>query len=581
MNDPTDLINQLRVAIVSVLKEMELDVPLDRIVLDRPKSTDHGDYACNIAMQLARELKQSPREIASQVVSKLSAHTLIKKSEVAGPGFINVFLSDDCHQSVIKVVLEAGSSFGRSSLGQGEHIQVEFVSANPTGPLHVGHGRGAAYGASIANLLEAVGYTVSREYYVNDAGRQMDILAASTWLRYLELLGHDVHFPLKGYQGDYVRMMAEAIKVKDSDRYNFESIVSKVDWDVEDDDEQIIDRWIDIAKKHLGASYETIHNYVLKRQLDQCRSELTAFGVDFDCWFSEQSLFNEGKIESVVRDLDQKGYLYTKDGATWFRSTEFGDEKDRVVKRDNGIFTYFASDIAYHVDKFKRGFDTVINVWGADHHGYIPRVRAALAALGVCDFESEQLRIPLIQFAVLYRDGKKLAMSTRSGEFVTLEELRSEVGRDAARFFYIYRKSDQHLDFDLDLAKAQNNENPVYYIQYAHARCSSILIKSEQNIADLSSVDASVLTNSDEFDLMRALVDFPLIIQSASRELSPHLVAFYLKDLAGLFHSYYNSTQILSGDKRLIQSRLALVLAVKQVIRNGLSLIGVDAPERM
>jgi len=514
-------------------------------------------------------------------VSKLSAHTLIKKSEVAGPGFINVFLSDDCHQSVIKVVLEAGSSFGRSSLGQGEHIQVEFVSANPTGPLHVGHGRGAAYGASIANLLEAVGYTVSREYYVNDAGRQMDILAASTWLRYLELLGHDVHFPLKGYQGDYVRMMAEAIKVKDRDRYNFESIVSKVDWDVEDDDEQIIDRWIDVAKKHLGASYETIHNYVLKQQLDQCRSELTAFGVDFDCWFSEQSLFNEGKIESVVRDLDQKGYLYTKDGATWFRSTEFGDEKDRVVKRDNGIFTYFASDIAYHVDKFKRGFDTVINVWGADHHGYIPRVRAALAALGVCDFESEQLRIPLIQFAVLYRDGKKLAMSTRSGEFVTLEELRSEVGRDAARFFYIYRKSDQHLDFDLDLAKAQNNENPVYYIQYAHARCSSILIKSEQNIADLSSVDASVLTNSDEFDLMRALVDFPLIIQSASRELSPHLVAFYLKDLAGLFHSYYNSTQILSGDKRLIQSRLALVLAVKQVIRNGLSLIGVDAPERM
>ena len=315
---------------------------------------------------------------------------------------------------MIKEVLEAGSGFGRSGMGQGEHVQVEFVSANPTGPLHVGHGRGAAYGSSIANLMEAVGYTVSREYYVNDAGRQMDILAASTWLRYLELLGHDVHFPSKGYQGDYVRVMAEAIKVNDSDRYNLESIGSKVDWDADDDDEQIIDRLIDLAKKHLGASYETIHSYVLKQQLDQCRSELTAFGVDFDCWFSEQSLFNEGKIESVVRDLDQKGYLYTKDGATWFRSTEFGDEKDRVVQRDNGIFTYFASDIAYHVDKFKRGFDTVINVWGADHHGYIPRVRAALAALGVCDFESEQLRIPLIQFAVLYRDGKKLAMSTRS-----------------------------------------------------------------------------------------------------------------------------------------------------------------------
>ena len=581
MNDPTDLINQLRVAIASVLKEMELDVSLERIVLDRPKSSDHGDYACNIAMQIARELKRNPREVASQVVSRLSADTLIKKSEIAGPGFINLFLSDSCHQGVIQEVLKAGSNFGRSSIGQGQHIQVEFVSANPTGPLHVGHGRGAAYGASIANLLEAAGYAVSREYYVNDAGRQMDILAASTWLRYLELFGHKVPFPSKGYQGDYVSMMAADIKAQDGSRYNLDSIESKVDWEKGNDDEQIIDRWIELAKTHLGASYRVIHSYVLKQQLGQCRAELTAFGVDFDCWFSEQSLFDEGKIESVIRDLDQKGYLYLKEGATWFRSTEFGDEKDRVVRRDNGIYTYFASDIAYHVDKFKRGFDTVINIWGADHHGYIPRVRAALAALGVFDLESDRLRIPLIQFAVLYRDGKKLAMSTRSGEFVTLEELRDEVGRDAARFFYIYRKSDQHLDFDLDLAKAQNNENPVYYIQYAHARCASILAKSEQNVDELTNVNVSDLTQSDEFDLMRSLVDFPLIIQSASRELSPHSVAFYLKDLAGLLHSYYNATQILSGDERLIQSRLALVAAVKRVIQNGLSLIGVDAPERM
>jgi arginyl-tRNA synthetase len=409
----------------------------------------------------------------------------------------------------------------------------------------------------------------------------MDILAASTWLRYLELFGHKVPFPSKGYQGDYVSMMAAAIKAQDGSRYNLDSIESKVDWEKGNDDEQIIDRWIDLAKTHLGASYRVIHSYVLKQQLGQCRAELTAFGVDFDCWFSEQSLFDEGKIESVIRDLDQKGYLYLKEGATWFRSTEFGDEKDRVVRRDNGIYTYFASDIAYHVDKFKRGFDTVINIWGADHHGYISRVRAALAALGVFDLESDRLRIPLIQFAVLYRDGKKLAMSTRSGEFVTLEELRDEVGRDAARFFYIYRKSDQHLDFDLDLAKAQNNENPVYYIQYAHARCASILAKSEQNVDELTNVDVSDLTQSDELDLMRSLADFPLIIQSASRELSPHTVAFYLKDLAGLLHSYYNATQILSGDERLIQSRLALVAAVKRVIQNGLSLIGVDAPERM
>ena len=580
MNYTNDLINQLKAAIVAVLTEMRIEVSENRIILERPKSSDHGDYACNIAMQLARELKQNPREIALQVTDKLAGHKLVKTAEVAGPGFVNIFLSDECHQQVVHNVIELGPKFGRSSVGQGKRIQVEFVSANPTGPLHVGHGRGAAYGASIANLLDAVGYEVTREYYVNDAGRQMDILTVSTLLRYLELFGHDIQFPTKGYQGDYVRIMADALKEQAGDQYNLDPGVLNFEEAHNVDEEQVLDQLISTAKKHLSSGYELVHKEVLRQQLSSCKSELTAFGVDFDCWFSEQSLFAEGKIEAVVNDLDQKGHLYVENGATWFRSTEFGDEKDRVVQRDNGAYTYFASDIAYHVDKFERGFDTVINIWGADHHGYTTRVRAALSALGVCNDES-QLRIPLVQFAVLYRDGEKVAMSTRSGEFVTLEELRNEVGRDAARFFYIYRKSDQHLDFDLNLAKAQNNENPVYYIQYAHARCASILAKSEQNITGLSDIDLSGLTQENEFGLMRALADFPTLIESASQELSPHIVAFYLKDLAGLLHSYYNSTQILNGDARLVQSRLLLLGAVKQVIKNGLGLIGVNAPERM
>ena len=580
MNYTNDLIDEIKAAIVSVLTDMEIKFSEQRIILERPKSSDHGDYACNIAMQLARELKQNPREIATQVTAKLVEHKRIKKSEVAGPGFVNIFLSDECHQKVIFDVLESKSDFGRSNVGEGKQIQVEFVSANPTGPLHVGHGRGAAYGASVANLLDAVGYQVTREYYVNDAGRQMDILTVSTWLRYLELFGHDFSFPVKGYQGNYVRVMAKNLQEQAGDRYNLEPSLLKPQETQNVDDEKILDQLISVAKKHLSSSYEAIHEEVLRQQLDSCRSELTSFGVDFDCWFSEQSLFTEGKIGEIVSNLDQKGHLYIKDGATWFKSTEFGDEKDRVVQRDNGAYTYFASDIAYHVDKFERGFDTVINIWGADHHGYIPRVRAALSALGVCD-DSSKLLTPLVQFAILYKDGKKLAMSTRSGEFVTLEELRSEVGRDAARFFYVYRKSDQHLDFDLDLAKAQNNENPVYYIQYAHARCSSILSKSDQTFTEVTDIDLSGLTQTSEFDLMRALADFPPLIEAASKELSPHTVAFYLKDLAGLLHSYYNSTQILSGDESLVQSRLLLLMAIKQVIKNGLALIGVNAPERM
>jgi arginyl-tRNA synthetase len=409
----------------------------------------------------------------------------------------------------------------------------------------------------------------------------MDILAVSTWLRYLELVGMEVRFPTNGYQGHYVVDMAESLKEKDGDRYSVETQLEIFNAPQFDDAEQVIDQLIVSAKQLLGDRYASIHGYVLEHQLTACRDELSEFGVEFNCWFSEQSLFDSGKIDSVIRDLDEKGYLYIENGARWFKSTDFGDEKDRVVQRDNGAFTYFASDIAYHVDKFKRGFDTVINIWGADHHGYVPRVRAALSALGVCDLESKKLRVPLVQFAVLYRDGQKLAMSTRSGEFVTLEELREDVGRDAARFFYIYRKSDQHLDFDLDLAKAQNNENPVYYIQYAHARCASILVKAEQAIDGLINTDVSGLVLNEEFDLMRALADFPGVVEASAKDLSPHVIAFYLKGLSGALHSYYNAIQILSGDEGLIKARLALIAAVKQAIKNGLALIGVNAPERM
>ena len=581
MNYTMEIINQLRDAVISALDEMDLEISPGRVTLERPKSTANGDYACNVAMQLARELKKNPREIAQEVISKLSNFSLIKKSEVAGPGFINFFLSDESHQRVVQKVLKSGADFGKSDLGQGRRVQVEFVSANPTGPLHVGHGRGAAYGASIANLLDATGHDVSREYYVNDAGRQMDILAVSTWLRYLELVGMEVRFPTNGYQGYYVVDMAESLKEKDGDRYTVETQLEIFNAPQFDDAEHVIDQLIVSAKQLLGDRYASIHGYVLEQQLTACRDELSEFGVEFNCWFSEQSLFDSGKIDSVIRDLDEKGYLYIENGARWFKSTDFGDEKDRVVQRDNGAFTYFASDIAYHVDKFKRGFDTVINIWGADHHGYVPRVRAALSALGVCDLESKKLRVPLVQFAVLYRDGQKLAMSTRSGEFVTLEELREDVGRDAARFFYIYRKSDQHLDFDLDLAKAQNNENPVYYIQYAHARCASILVKAEQAIDGLINTDVSGLVLNEEFDLMRALADFPGVVEASAKDLSPHVIAFYLKGLSGALHSYYNAIQILSGDEGLIKARLALIAAVKQAIKNGLALIGVNAPERM
>jgi len=539
------------------LSAADLDINIE---FARPKQVGHGDYSCNLAMQLSKQLRKNPRDIATLLINAMPASPYLEKIEVAGAGFINLFLKSASKQQFPRIVLENGKKFGYGTFGSGKKILVEFVSANPTGPLHVGHGRGAAFGASLANVLTAAGFSVSREYYVNDAGRQMDILAISVWLRYLELNGKNVLFPSNAYQGKYVRDMAELIYKAHGNHYvrQHEMLISDVASERikgEEDSEILLDQLISETKNILGQDYTYIHNLVLTEQLGDCRNDLMEFGVVFDTWFSEQSLFENGAVAQVIDSLKQKDFLYPQDGATWFRSTNFDDEKDRVVQRENGQFTYFASDIAYHLNKFQRGFERIINVWGADHHGYIPRVKGAMQALTL---DPSKLEIALVQFAVLYRNGIKVPMSTRSGEFVTLRELRQEVGNDAARFFYLLRKSDQHLDFDLDLAKSQHNDNPVYYVQYAHARVCSVLEQWGENLSILSTADTALLTSTVELALLQKLIDYPEIVDVAARELSPHLIAFYLRELAGDFHSYYNSTRFLVPEVPLRLARLAL-----------------------
>ena len=550
------------------------------ILLERPKQAQHGDYACNLAMQLARALRRNPREVAGQLLDALPSSPLVERAEIAGAGFINLFLTPAAKQRVVSTILQQGERFGRSDLGLGRKIQVEFVSANPTGPLHVGHGRGAAFGMSLAAVLSAAGYDVSREFYVNDAGRQMDILALSTWLRYLELNGIDVPFPANAYQGAYVREMAREIHARHGDRYVHQppSVLHEVP-SAETEAEAHLDKLIANAKLLLGEGYAYIHNLALTEQLEDCRNDLMEFGVTFDSWFSEKSLFDTGLVERAVAALEEAGHLYEQDGAKWFRSSKFGDEKDRVVLRENGQYTYFASDIAYHLNKFERGFDQVINIWGADHHGYIPRVKGALTALGL---DADRLTIALVQFAVLYRGKEKVPMSTRAGDFVTLREWRREVGNDAARFFYVLRKSDQHLDFDLELAKSQSNENPVYYIQYAHARLCSVLALWGGDPADLKDGgDPGLLQSPYELALLQRLGDFPETLENAAREFAPHLIAYYLRELAAELHSYYNAEQFLVEDEALKLARLSLVTAIRQVLRNGLAVLGVGCPEKM
>ena len=572
----------LKTHLTQLLSEALTIVAPDTVVsieLERPKRAQHGDFACNLAMQLAKPLRRNPRDIAAALLDALPTSVYVAKAEIAGAGFINFYLHAATKQQVVTQILKEGNRYGHGTAAQGKKVQVEFVSANPTGPLHVGHGRGAAFGASLAKVLTAAGYTVTSEYYVNDAGRQMDILALSTWLRYLELHGINVPFPSNAYQGDYVKNMAQQIHTAHQDRYVHQpwTILQDVP-SIESTPDGHLDGLIANAKQLLGQDYGYIHDLVLTEQLGDGRNDLLEFGVQFDSWFSEKSLFDNGMVERVVNQLESTGHLYEQDGAKWFRSTKFGDEKDRVVLRENGIYTYFASDIAYHLNKYERGFDRIIDVWGADHHGYIPRVTGALQALGL---DPAKLTVALVQFAVLYRDGKKASMSTRSGEFVTLRELRKEVGNDAARFFYVVRKSDQHLDFDLDLAKSQSNENPVYYIQYAHARVCSVLQQWGGDISSLVEADTSLLNGTHELTLLQRLNEYTETLEVAAKDLAPHLIAYYLKDLASDFHSYYNAEQFLVDDEPIRLGRLALITATREILRSGLTMLGVSCPEKM
>ncbi len=541
------------------------------IRVDHAKDKSQGDFATNVAMVLSKQAGCAPRVLAESIVAHLQGATEIDKVEIAGPGFINFFLSQDSNTQVIEQIYQQAQDFGLCDFGQGQSVLLEFVSANPTGPLHVGHGRGAAYGATVSNLLRAIGYQVDNEYYVNDAGRQMDILATSVYLRYVET----ERFPDNGYQGDYIKQIASTLSGVDK-----LDIFSDVRPDEKDggDKEQHIDDLIANCKAALGEDYRVVFKLAIDSILGGIKQDLSEFGVDYQQWFSEQSLVDSELSQQTVAALQASGHIYEKEGALWFKTTEFGDDLDRVVVRDNGIHTYFASDIAYHREKYARGYDKIINIWGADHHGYIARVKASIAAL---DNDPDKLEILLVQFANLYRGGEKVAMSTRSGSFVTLEELREEVGNDAARFFYVLRKSEQHMDFDLDLAKSKTNENPVFYIQYAHARICSVLTQAGEQQYVSETADLTLLTETHEQELIKELNRYPDVLLSAAKGYEPHVLAYYLRDLAGAFHSYYNSCEFLSAEAQTRAARLRLIGAVRQVIDNGLTLLGVSAPEKM
>ncbi|MSP27357.1 MAG: arginine--tRNA ligase [Methylococcales bacterium] len=559
---------------------------LPMITIERCRDPQHGDFATNVALILAKPAKTNPRQLAEKILAALPAHKSIIKVELAGPGFINFFINPDAQYAVIPKIHELGRGFGLSRVGAGKKVQVEFVSANPTGPLHVGHGRGAAYGSVVADLLQAVGFEVHREYYVNDAGRQMDILATSVWLRYLEECGEVLPFPSNAYRGDYVREIAGDIHKASGDNYRrpIATVLENLPADEPQggDKELYIDALIDRAKTLLGSLYRDVFQTGLKTILQDIEADLSEFGVNYQLWFSEQQLMDDGSVEKALNRLREGGYLYEQDGATWFASSQLGDEKDRVVIRENGQYTYFASDIAYHHHKLERGFDQIIDIWGADHHGYIPRVRAAIRALGADD---SKLTVLLVQFASLYRGDEKVSMSTRSGEFVTLRQLRNEVGKDAARFFYAIRRSEQHLDFDLKLATSKTNENPVFYVQYAHARVCSVLRQLDEKglarNAQLGMENLTSLIEEHEVALLSTLSRYPEALEKAALQYEPHQLIHYLRDLAHEFHTYYNAHQFLVDDAPLRDARLNLVCAVKQVLANGLGLLAISIPETM
>ena len=525
------------------------------IEVEVPKIVSHGDFSTNIAMVAASVQKMPPRKIAEAILKHIEdPDHILAKTEIAGPGFINFFISTGAWHPVLRKIHQEDVTYGASNLGQGKKIQVEFVSSNPTGPLHVGHGRGAAVGDSVANILRCCGYDVQKEYYINDSGRQINTLGQSVYLRYKALLGEEIQFPQECYQGDYIRDYAKDIL----DRKG----------------KALLDQ--DEAQSILFCA-----RFAARRIISEIRKDLSDFGVEFDNWFSEQSLYDTGKVSAVVEAFKDKHIIYEKEGALWFKTTDFGDEKDRVVVRQNGQTTYFASDIAYHMDKFARGFDRVIDVWGADHHGYIPRVTGAVEASGL---SRDRFNVILVQLVNLLREGEPIAMSTRAGEFVTLNEVVKEVGRDAARFIFLTRHYDSPLDFDLELAKKKTNDNPVFYVQYVHARISSILRKGrERGMREFGwdKTAAEMLQEPEELQLVKTMGRYPEVVEDSAKYMEPHRITFYLMELASCFHAYYNKHRVLTDDPTLSKARLCLVLAVQKVIRNGLSLLGVSSPDKM
>ena len=557
------------------------------IEVENTRDAQHGDFASNLAMRLGKATRQNPRKLAEALAGALPPSLALAKVEIAGAGFINFFLKDDAYHQEIGKVLKEGAGYGRSNAGAGQRVQVEFVSANPTGPLHVAHGRHAAFGASLSNLLEAVGYSVQREYYVNDAGRQMDILAVSAWLRYLERCGERFSFPANAYVGEYLVAVGEQLfaavgtALKHSSLQVFEGLPP--DEPQGGDKDQYIDALNSRMRALIG---ETAYERVLRTTLDgivgDIREDLAEFGVTFDRWFSERSLSDSGAIDRSIDTLKKSGHAYVEGGALWFKSTDFGDEKDRVIVRDNGLKTYFASDIAYVLNKLERGFEHLLYVWGADHHGYIARLRAVLIALGLPPGRFEVL---LVQIVSLFRGGEKAKMSKRSGDYVTLRDLRNEVGNDAARLFYVMRSNDQHLDFDMELAKSRSNENPVYYIQYAHARVSSVLrqLKERGMTHDVALGIASLqkLKEPQELQLLKRISAYPEVVKQCAAQRAPHSLVHYLRDLANDFHTYYSAHQFIVEDAGVRDARLDLALATQTVVRSGLNLLGVSAPDTM
>jgi arginyl-tRNA synthetase len=590
--DPLLLKTQLEQLISQALQTLQggvLSAPVDpaAIVVERTRDAAHGDYTCNIALRLAKLAGKKPRELAEAVVAALPPSALLTRVEIAGAGFINFFLTADAHHGVLRTVLEQGARYGTSTQGGGQKLLLEFVSANPTGPLHVGHGRQAAWGATLANLLRAVGYDVQREYYINDAGRQVDILTASVWLRYLEHCGATLPFPDNGYRGEYVRDIGAALKTaRGAELLRPASAVLAglpLDASGGGDKELYIDALIARMRELLGAAeYQAVLRLALDGMLADIRADLKEFGVEFDSWFSERQLTDTGIIDRLLARLEADGKLYLKDGAKWFRSTDYGDDEDRVVIRANGEKTYFAPDIAYHLNKCERGFAHLLDVLGADHHGYVARVRGGLIALGQ---PADILEACLIQFVSLFRGGEKIPMGKRDGQFVTLRQLRAEVGNDACRFFYLMRSHDQPLDFDLELAKSRSNENPVYYIQYAHARVASVMKQLESRglsySADSAFAHLDALQAPPEQALLTALGRYPEVVLQAATARAPHALVHFLRDLASHFHNWYNGSTFLVDDAGLRDARLALALAAQQVIKNGLTLLGVSSPLTM